>query len=46
MMQQHHEHVEDPEGRGRHDEEVDRDEVGEVVLECAKSARVVLADAA
>src|SRR6266852_2026378 len=32
MMQQHHEYVEHPEGRGRHDEEVDGDEVGEVVL--------------
>ncbi len=31
-MQQDHEYVEDPEGRGRHDEEVDGDEVGEVVL--------------
>jgi len=33
MMQQHHEHVEDPKGRGRHDEEVDGDEFSEVVLE-------------
>ena len=33
MMQQYHEHVEHPEGRRRHDEEVDGDEVGEVVLE-------------
>src|SRR6266851_4303460 len=33
MMQQHHEHVEHPEGRSRHDKEVDGDEVGEVVLE-------------
>ena len=31
MMQQHYEHVEHPEGRSRHDEEVDGDEVGEVV---------------
>jgi len=33
MMQQDHEYVEDPEGRGRYDEEVDGDEIGEVVLE-------------
>src|SRR5258708_7210221 len=33
MMQQHHEHVEHAEGRRRHDEEVDGDEVGEVILE-------------
>src|SRR5258708_40358161 len=33
MMHQDHEHVEDSERRGRHDEEVDRDEVGEVILE-------------
>ena len=33
MMQQHHEHVEDPEGGCRHNEEVDGDKVGEVVLE-------------
>jgi hypothetical protein len=32
-MQENHEHVEHPEGRGRYDEEVDGDEVGEVVLE-------------
>ena len=32
-MQQDHEYVEDPEGRGRYDEEVDGDEIGEVVLE-------------
>ena len=28
MVQQDHEHVEHPEGRGRYDEEVDGDEVG------------------
>ena len=33
MMQQDHEHVENAKGRGRHDEEVDRDEVGEMVPE-------------
>src|SRR6267378_2797697 len=33
MMQQDHEHVEHAKGSGRHDEEVDGDEVGEVVLE-------------
>src|SRR6266404_2800783 len=33
MMQQEHQHVEHAKGSGRHDEEVDRDEVGEVVLE-------------
>jgi hypothetical protein len=33
MMQQDHEHVEHPEGRGRYGEEVDGDEVGEVILE-------------
>src|SRR5260370_41672723 len=32
MMQRHHEYVEHPEGRGWHDEEVDGDEVGDVVL--------------
>jgi hypothetical protein len=32
-MQQDHKNVEHPEGRSRHDEEVDGDEVGEVVLE-------------
>src|SRR6266849_2743459 len=32
MMQQNHKHVEHPEGRSRHDEEVDGNEVGEVVL--------------
>jgi hypothetical protein len=31
-MQQHHEHVEHAESRRRHNEEVDGDEVGEVVL--------------
>jgi len=33
MMEQDHEHVEHPEGRGWHDEEIDRDEVGQVVME-------------
>ena len=33
MTQQDHEYVEDPEGRGRNDKEVDGDEVGEMVLE-------------
>src|SRR6267143_6622273 len=33
MMQQDHEDVEHAKGRGWHDEEVDRDEVGDVVLE-------------
>ena len=33
MMLEDHEHVENSEGRGRHDEEVNRDEVGEVILE-------------
>src|SRR5713101_3767216 len=33
MMQQDPKHVEHPEGRSRHDEEVDGDEVGEVVVE-------------
>src|SRR5882724_6535327 len=33
MMQPDHEHVEHAKGSGRHDEEVDGDEVGEVVLE-------------
>src|SRR3989442_14530980 len=33
MMQQDHEHVKNAKGRGRHDEEVDRDEVGEMVPE-------------
>jgi hypothetical protein len=33
MMQQDHQDVEHAKGRGWHDEEVDRDEVGEVVLE-------------
>jgi len=32
MMQQDHKHVKDPEGRGRHDKEVDGYKVGEVVL--------------
>ncbi len=32
MMQQDPKHVEHPEGRSRHDEEVDGDEVGEVVV--------------
>jgi hypothetical protein len=32
-MEQDYEHVEHTEGRGRHDKEVDRDEVGDVVLE-------------
>ncbi len=32
MMQQDDKHVEHPESRRRHDEEVDGDEVGEVVL--------------
>ncbi len=33
MLQQDHEHVEQTEGRRRHDEEVDGDKVGDVVLE-------------
>src|SRR5216684_2360737 len=33
MLQQDHEHVEETEGRSRHDEEVDGDEVKDVVLE-------------
>ena len=33
MMQQDDEHVEQTEGRRRHDEEVDGDKVGDVVLE-------------
>src|SRR2546426_176014 len=33
MMKQDNEYVEHPKGRGRHDEEVDRDEICHVVLE-------------
>ena len=33
VVQQNHEHVEDSERRGRHDEEVDGGEVGDMVLE-------------
>src|SRR5438132_7613526 len=40
MMLEDHEHVENSESRGRHDEEVNRDEVGEVILkECAPGLR-------
>ncbi len=40
IMLEDHEHVENSESRGRHDEEVDRDEVGEVILEeCAPGLR-------